>query len=63
MSVPVSHPDPELQAEQEYLEGAVSALGAMRQRAQRLLSDLVGAGNPDLDYVAALVPPSLHARR
>ncbi len=54
MSAPASHPDPELQAEQEYLDGAMDALGAMRQRAQRLLSDLVGAGNPDLDYVAAL---------
>ena len=54
MSVPVSHPDPELQAEQEYLDGAMTALGAMRQRAERLLADLVGAGNPDLDYVAAL---------
>ncbi len=26
----------------------------MRQRAERLLQDLVGAGSPDLDYVAAL---------
>src|SRR5580704_8341021 len=32
----------------------MSDLGAMRERAAQLLSDLVGAGNPDLDYVAAL---------
>jgi DNA helicase IV len=54
MSVQAVHPDPELQAEQQYLDRALSALIAMRQRAELLLSDLVGAGNPDLDYVAAL---------
>jgi DNA helicase IV len=41
-------------AEQAYLEVAVEALGAMRDRSQRLLDDLIAAGNPDLDYVAAL---------
>ena len=46
--------DPELQAEQAYLEHALASLSAMRQRAQGLLHDLVAAGNPDLDYVAAL---------
>jgi DNA helicase IV len=54
MSTQVLHPDPELQTEQDYLDSALSALGAMRRRAERLLSDLVAAGNPDLDYVAAL---------
>ncbi|HEY1651909.1 MAG TPA: ATP-binding domain-containing protein [Acidimicrobiales bacterium] len=47
-------PDPELQAEQDYLDGALTSLGAMRARAERLLHDLIAAGNPDLDYVAAL---------
>ena len=51
-SAPAS--DPELQAEQAYLEHALASLSAMRQRAQGLLQDLVAAGNPDLDYVAAL---------
>ena len=46
--------DPELQAEQKYLEGALRSLAAMRERAGRLLQDLIAAGNPDLDYVAAL---------
>ena len=46
--------DPELQAEQDYLDLAVTSLGVMRDRAERLLHDLVAAGNPDLDYVAAL---------
>ena len=54
MSAQVAHPDPELQAEQDYLDRAMSDLGAMRQRAAHLLTDLVGAGNPDLDYAAAL---------
>jgi DNA helicase IV len=54
MSAQVLHPDPELQAEQDYLDHALIALGAMRHRAELLLSDLVAAGNPDLDYVAAL---------
>jgi DNA helicase IV len=47
-------PDPELQAEQLYLDDALASLAAMRQRAEQLLQDLIGAGNPDLDYVAAL---------
>ncbi len=47
-------PDPELQAEQAYLDHALLSLTAMRQRAEQLLLDLIGAGNPDLDYVAAL---------
>ena len=47
-------PDAELQAEQAYLEHALESLSAMRQRAAGLLQDLVAAGNPDLDYVAAL---------
>jgi len=47
-------PDPELQAEQDYLDHALTSLSAMRSRAERLLQDLIAAGNPDLDYVAAL---------
>ena len=47
-------PDAEVAAEQAYLDGALRALSAMRDRAQRLLDDLIAAGNPDLDYVAAL---------
>jgi DNA helicase IV len=46
--------DPELQAEQAYLDEAMDSLSEMRQRAERLLQDLIAAGNPDLDYVAAL---------
>src|ERR1700733_12182846 len=47
-------PDPEVAAEQDYLDGALTSLAAMRQRAEGLLSDLVAAGHPVLDYVAAL---------
>jgi DNA helicase IV len=47
--------DPEVRAEQEYLDQAHLALAAMRRRAAGLLDDLRGAGNPDLDYQAALV--------
>ena len=47
-------PDPELQAEQAHLDHALESLATMRQRAERLLQDLIGAGNPDLDYLAAL---------
>jgi len=47
-------PDPELRAEQAYLDHALVSLAAMRERAEQLLQDLIGAGNPDLDYVAAL---------
>ncbi len=46
--------DPEVAAEQEYLSRALTSLAAMRARARHLLRDLVAAGNPDLDYVAAL---------
>jgi DNA helicase IV len=46
--------DPELQAEQRYLDGALESLAAMRRRALLLLEDLTSAGNPDLDYQAAL---------
>ena len=46
--------DPEVAAEQAALDHALSSLAAMRQRAEKLLRDLVAAGNPDLDYVAAL---------
>ncbi len=46
--------DPEVAAEQEYFGLALTSLAAMRARAQHLLRDLVAAGNPDLDYVAAL---------
>jgi DNA helicase IV len=54
MTVAPPLPDPELQAEQDYLDHALASLGAMRARAERLLKDLIDAGNPDLDYVAAL---------
>jgi DNA helicase IV len=54
VSVAPPLPDPELQAEQGYLEGAMTSLAVMRERAERLLRDLIAAGNPDLDYVAAL---------
>jgi DNA helicase IV len=46
--------DPEVQAEQAHLDHALTSLAAMRERAERLLRDLIAAGNPDLDYVAAL---------
>jgi DNA helicase IV len=46
--------DPEVVAEQAALEHALSSLASMRQRAEKLLHELIGAGNPDLDYVAAL---------
>src|SRR5580658_8814091 len=46
--------DPEVAAEQAYLDGALTSLKAMRVRAEHLLADLIAAGNPDLDYVAAL---------
>ena len=54
MTGTASLPDPELRAEQAYLDHALVSLAAMRQRAEQLLQDLIGAGNPDLDYVAAL---------
>jgi DNA helicase IV len=47
--------DPELTSEQEYLNFAHQSLGAMRQRAEGLLNELRTAGQPDLDYQAALL--------
>jgi DNA helicase IV len=47
-------PDPEVRAEQDYLDRALVSLAAMRERAEGLLRELVRAGDPDLDYVAAL---------
>jgi DNA helicase IV len=46
--------DPELRAEQDYLDHAHRSLSAMRAHAEGLLSDLRSAGQPDLDYQAAL---------
>jgi DNA helicase IV len=46
--------DPEVQLEQAHLDHALKSLGAMRKRAEQLLRDLIAAGDPDLDYVAAL---------
>src|ERR1700734_692652 len=46
--------DPEVAAEQAALDHALASLGTMRRRAEQLLEDLIAAGNPDLDYVAAL---------
>ncbi|HEY3845269.1 MAG TPA: ATP-binding domain-containing protein [Acidimicrobiales bacterium] len=46
--------DPELLAEQEYLDRAHVSLATMRDRAAALLVDLRAAGNLDLDYQAAL---------
>jgi DNA helicase IV len=46
--------DPEVRAEQKYLDRAHRDLSAMRRRAGALLDDLRGAGTPDLDYQAAL---------
>jgi DNA helicase IV len=54
MSAIRSNADPEVQVEQVYLDQALEALTAMRERAEGLLRELVAAGNPDLDYVAAL---------
>ena len=54
MSPATPPPDPEIGAEQAALDHALSSLGTMRQRAEKLLQDLVAAGSPDLDYVAAL---------
>ncbi len=47
--------DPEVLAEQEHLDAAHTALSDMRRRAEGLLDDVQRAGNPDLDYQAALV--------
>jgi DNA helicase IV len=48
------HGDPELVAEQDHLDRAHRSLTAMRERAETLLRDVASAGNPDLDYQAAL---------
>ncbi len=50
----LSSGDTEVDAEQRALDRARLALGAMRTRAEALLADLQAAGNPDLDYEAAL---------
>ncbi|MGA3146709.1 MAG: UvrD-helicase domain-containing protein, partial [Acidimicrobiales bacterium] len=55
MTPPVSDRDAELLAEQDYLDGAHHALSDLRARAELLLEDVRSAGNPDLDYQAALV--------
>jgi DNA helicase IV len=54
MSATRSDADPEVRVEQAHLDQALEALTAMRERAEGLLRELVAAGNPDLDYVAAL---------
>jgi len=54
VSQPAPTEDPELRAEQDYLDHAHRSLSAMRARAEGLLSDLRSAGQPDLDYQAAL---------
>ena len=55
MTGPARDDDPELLAEQEHLDRAHLALAEMRGRAEGLLGDVRSAGNPDLDYEAALV--------
>jgi DNA helicase IV len=54
MSVATPPSDPEVAVEQSALDHAHISLAAMRARAEQLLRDLIAAGNPDLDYVAAL---------
>lgn len=54
MTVAAPPPDPEVAAEQAALDEARAALRTMRGRAEKLLDELVGAGSPDLEYVAAL---------
>src|SRR5271156_989953 len=54
MSVATPPSDPEVASEQAALDHALASLSEMRQRAEKLLGDLIAAGNPDLDYVAAL---------
>jgi DNA helicase IV len=51
---PATEIDPEVKLEQSALDRARRALDAMRVRAQGLLDELRAAGNPDLDYEAAL---------
>jgi DNA helicase IV len=52
---PSSAEDPEVRAEQDYLDRAHAALAAMHRRAKSLLDDLRDSGHPDLDYQAALM--------
>src|ERR1700728_807354 len=54
MSAAAPPSDPEVAAEQAALNHALASLETMRGRAEKLLADLIAAGNPDLDYVAAL---------
>jgi len=55
MAEPSTEVDPELLAEQTYLNFAHASLTAMHKRAKALLDDLRDAGHPDLDYQAALM--------
>ncbi|MGH9123509.1 MAG: AAA family ATPase, partial [Acidimicrobiales bacterium] len=48
-------PDAEVDREQRHLDRAHDALAAMRKWAEHLLFDVRAAGNPDLDYEAALL--------
>src|SRR5579872_7300538 len=50
----VASGDPEIALEQGHLDRSHRGLEAMRRRAAQLLADLQAAGQPDLDYVAAL---------
>lgn len=52
---PVTDEDPELRTEQDHLDHAHASLAAMRRRAEALLKELREAGQPDLDYQAALI--------
>jgi DNA helicase IV len=54
MTDPLVADDPEIRSEQGYLDEAHRELEAMRLRAEALLSELRSAGQPDLDYQAAL---------
>src|SRR5580692_6763678 len=54
MNVASPPSDPEVAAEQAALSHALASLANMRGRAEKLLEELIAAGNPDLDYVAAL---------
>ncbi|MGH9047606.1 MAG: HelD family protein [Acidimicrobiales bacterium] len=55
MTGPGPDADPEILFEQSYLDHSHEALVAMRQRAEALLQELRSAGQPDLDYEAALI--------
>ena len=55
MTAPVSGDgDAEIDGEQQHLDRSRRALAAMHERARSLLEDLRAAGQPDLDYEAAL---------